>query len=84
MWKARFSLRPVKASEIDGRTFSKWFRRCRWVENTPASEAWAQANLPDIKNKLALKLPQWEAKSSKPILAGDDGQTQIWTPPPRK
>lgn len=77
MWRARFSLRGVAGSEVGGRQFSSWYRASRWVENTDSSAAWASAKMASVKNKLVTKLPEWEGKASKPMLAASDGQPSL-------
>lgn len=70
-WKARFSLVPVVSSDpkLEGE-----LNACKWVENSPASYAWAQDNMPSIRAKLAKYLPEWERKAAKPFLAASDGR----------
>lgn len=77
MWRARFSLRGVSGSEVDGNQFAGWYKDCRWVENTPSSHEWAQKNMRDIGNKLAAKLPQWEPKPDRPTLKASDGRPSL-------
>lgn len=77
MWRARFSLRGVTGSEAGGKQFSSWYRASRWVENTDSSQAWASANMASVKQKLVTKLPQWEGKIPKPMLAASDGQSSL-------
>lgn len=71
MWKARFSLRPVTHAD---REFSEWLSGCTWIENTPASEAWAKENWSDIQAKKLEYTPKWEKKPEKPILRATDAR----------
>lgn len=59
VWKARFSLRPLRQSDFDSSNFSKWDSKTRLVKNTPDSEAWAVDNGEDIKEKRADYWPAW-------------------------
>lgn len=59
VWKARFSLRPLRQSDFDSSDFSKWDSKTRLVENTPDSEAWAVDNGEDIEEKRADYWSAW-------------------------
>ncbi len=74
MWKARFSLRPVTATELDGKEFAGWLQDCTFIENTPASHAWAKDNWADIQAKKAEYLKKWDAKADQPKLQSTDGR----------
>jgi hypothetical protein len=71
MWRARFSLRPMTATspDLDG-----YLKETSWVENTPASDEWSRTNMPSVQAKKAEYLPEWLAKSDKPILRAGDGR----------
>lgn len=73
-WKARFSLRPVTAGELAGKEFADWDKDCTFIENTPASEAWAKENWPDIQSKKVEYLQKWEPRTDKPTLRATDGR----------
>jgi hypothetical protein len=47
----------------------------RLVENTPASNAWAQSNVADIRSKRASYYAEWMRKpeAERPGLAASDG-----------
>jgi hypothetical protein len=74
VWKARFSLRPVAAKELDGTEFSDWFQECTFIENTPASRTWAKEHWSDIQEKKVEYLKKWDAKAEKPHLRATDGR----------
>ena len=73
-WKARFSLRPVTAGELAGKEFADWDKDCAFIENTPASEAWAKENWVDIQSKKVEYLQKWEPRTDKPTLRATDGR----------
>lgn len=76
VWKARFSLDPVSAQELDAPEFTKWFDACEWVEKTPESDAWASAHMDSIKSKQTEYYDKWMSKDSsrRPKLAPQDGR----------
>jgi len=74
VWKARFSLRPVTAEELSGLQFNEWDTECRFIENTPASHAWAKQHWPDIQAKKVDYLQKWEPRHDKPTLRASDGR----------
>jgi hypothetical protein len=62
-WKARFSFRPLRQSDLATQDFGKWDSRTELVENTPESEAWAVKHAADIDNKRAKYWAVWSGKS---------------------
>ena len=72
--KARFSLRPVTAGELAGKEFADWDKDCTFIENTPASEAWAKENWPDIQSKKVEYLQKCAPRTDKPTLRATDGR----------
>lgn len=72
-WKARFSLRPVAASDRASGDFDKWFAECRWVENKLEAHQWAQGNMANVASKRAEYWPKWDTKPDKPLLVPTDG-----------
>ena len=62
VWKARFSLRPVHANEINTTKYTEWLDGCQWVEKSPESDSWAKNNMPDIKAKREKYYKEWEGK----------------------
>jgi hypothetical protein len=75
-WKARFSLKPIHAAELDSDQFNEWFEECDLVENTPASGAWARENMSSILSKQTEYYADWmdKATSDRPKLLPEDGK----------
>lgn len=72
MWKARFSLWPVKADpkapySLAGSEFPGWVQQGKLVLNTPEGEQWAKANAADIQGKYSAYLKVWDAKSPEAL-----------------
>jgi hypothetical protein len=67
-----FSLWPVTRDR--GSDLPRWLDQCRWVENTPRTEAWARAHWPSIQTRKQQFLPKWEARSDRPVLRANDGR----------
>jgi hypothetical protein len=59
--KARFSLRPLRQSDLTSADFSKWDSATHLVDNTPETEEWAQKNASDIEAKRARWYSAWSA-----------------------
>ena len=74
VWKARFSLRPVMATELDGQHFREWLEACEWIENTEETREWARSNSHDIQHKRVEYLRKWEPRGDKPTLQAVDGR----------
>ena len=57
--------------------FQGWLKSTEFVENTPASHAWAAANLPDVISKRTVYWEKWQQKSASDraerTLYPDDG-----------
>jgi hypothetical protein len=62
VWKARFSFRPVRQSEVEGTDFPGWSSGAHFVENTAETRAWAAQNASDIASKRAQYWPEWSSK----------------------
>ena len=75
MWKARFSLKPIKQEELQSKDFKKWQNSCKWVENTPKSIQWAESNMNSILKKYQKYYPKWmdKSESARPRLMPQDG-----------
>lgn len=73
VWRARFSLQPVRKSEVGGKEFNEWIEDTRWVENTEGSAAWARENMPSVREKQADNITEWLNKPDRPILYPQDG-----------
>lgn len=78
LWKARFSLKPVRGTEVNTSEFADWYKDTRWVENMETASHWAKANMPSLREKLAEYLPEWQQKSNKPMLNSSDGQANLY------
>jgi hypothetical protein len=76
MWKARFSLKPVSAAELQSPDFNKWYDACEWVEKIPAADTWAADNMTSIKSKQDAYYTKWMNKDStaRPMLHPEDGR----------
>jgi hypothetical protein len=72
VWKARFSLDPVKKSEAAS-DLAGDLKNAGWVENTPASLQWAQSNMTSIQEKKADSFARWQAGADKATLNVEDG-----------
>jgi hypothetical protein len=74
VWKARFSLEPVHASQFG--ELSGWHGGTKWVELDEDSGRWAAENSADIEGKRAKYLQEWLGKAvlDRPTLAPEDGQ----------
>jgi hypothetical protein len=67
-WKARFSLYPVRNGgpgefQYQSGEFQKWLKESSFVENTPASQAWADENRSSVLKKQADYWQVWQTKS---------------------
>jgi hypothetical protein len=75
-WKARFSLKPIHADELNTSEFKKWSDATQWVEKSPASENWASSNMTSIQKKQKKYFAKWMKKneSDRPRLLPQDGK----------
>ena len=75
MWKARFSLKPLHADDLDSEKFEEWRKACEWVEISPASDEWAAENRESIQSKYDEYFSDWMGKepSDRPVLLPQDG-----------
>ncbi len=81
VWKARFSLRPVRKADFVTEEFAGWYKETRWVENLETASTWASSNMASVRAKMNSKLPGWQQKANKPMLAADDGLGTPYQPP---
>nr|WP_287410779.1 hypothetical protein [Pseudodesulfovibrio sp.] len=74
-WKARFSLRPVTKTELNGEDFAEWSCECAYVKNSTTAELWAKENALDIQNKRTEYYKDWMEKPEieRPLLRSTDG-----------
>ncbi len=63
VWRARFSLRPLRRGELDGSEFAAWDASTRFAASSPEAEAWARRSAPSVGTKRATYWPEWTAKS---------------------
>jgi len=62
---ARFSFRPVRGDELDGKQFAAWDRGTELVVNhTPKALAWANDNAAEIADKRDRYFPEWRSMST--------------------
>lgn len=73
LWKARFSLKPVRKDQLDSKEFSSWVETCEYIENTEASHHWAKDNWSSIQSKKKGYLEKWNKKSKK-----DKDDATLW------
>ena len=77
VFKARFSLIPIKKHELDGEQFRKWDKVTKLIESDEKSAAWAQKKASSIEKKRAKYIVKWEKKSAEDkaarTLQKDDG-----------
>lgn len=64
-WQARYSLRPLRQSDLSSTEFSKWESDTSLVDNTPESEGWAENHASEIEKKQARYWPEWSGKTSE-------------------
>ena len=76
VWKARFSLKPVHAEELDSPKFNEWVSGCKWVEKTLDSDNWESSNMASIQSKHNEYYDKWMGKepSERPKLLPEDGR----------
>lgn len=75
---ARFGIQPIRAAELAGSDFNKWYSDCTLYRNSEESYQWAAENMEKIKEKRAKKLPEWMEKPQEDrdalTLNPDDGR----------
>jgi len=64
LWKARFSLKPIRREQLSTEEFAGWNEETRFVESTPGARQWAQNNWDSIQSKKYQYMEDWEAKSA--------------------
>jgi hypothetical protein len=66
MWKARFSLLPIRNDAgkegIQGPSFAKWNSKSKWIQRGPGADAWYAEHKADIADKQAKYLAKWNAR----------------------
>jgi hypothetical protein len=71
--KTRFGLEAVANAATDP-DLAEDLSGCVWVDNTPSSLQWAQANMASVLEKQASYLPEWQARKDRPSLKATDGR----------
>ncbi len=76
VWRARFSLKPVRAADFDTSRFKSWDRSTKLYQNTDASQAWAVNNAPSVQKRRDEAQPRWhnkpdDDKADATLLASD-------------
>lgn len=71
-WKARFSFQPIKKGadsdfSTSSKNFGDWVKGTKLVENSEASQLWAQNNAASIESKKDAYLTKWLSKDSEEI-----------------
>jgi len=76
VWKARFSLKPIHSDELSSSQFKEWQKSGEWVEKSPASDNWANANMSSIQSKYKKYYAKWMSKglAERPKLWPQDGR----------
>ena len=83
VWKARFSLLPVRAdpaaeNSIASEEFARWQSKARWVARGPAADEWYAEHREDITRKKEKYLAKWNgrpaADKSDLMLLAEDGR----------
>ena len=79
VWKARFSFKPIRQSEVGGSEFASWTSSTKYVVNSAETTSWAAQNANDISSK---RKEYWTEWSNKPAnqresqtLKPEDGAT---------
>ena len=75
-WKARFSLKPIHAKELDTKEFKEWLKNCQLLEISKGTQVWADKNSPSIQSKYNEYYKDWMEKeiTERPILLLEDGK----------
>ena len=76
LWKARFSLEPIRRAELDKPELKTALEECRWVEKTHESDGWALSNMANVQSKRVEYYLEWLKKpeGERPHLNPDDGK----------
>ncbi len=74
----RFSFRPIRANELDGKEFTDLEKKTRITRVTSTSLEWAKQNAPDIASKRNSYWADWTSKSAaeraEQTLNAEDGR----------
>ena len=79
VWKARFSFKPIRQSEVGGSEFASWTSSTKYVVNSAETTSWAAQNANDIGSKRKEYWTEWNAKPANQresqTLKPEDGAT---------
>lgn len=79
VWKARFSFKPIRQSEMGGSEFASWTSSTKYVVNSAETTSWAVQNAADINSKRTEYWPEWNSKPAhqreSQTLRPEDGVT---------
>jgi len=79
VWKARFSFKPIRQSEVGGSEFASWTSSTKYVVNSAETTSWAAQNANDISSKRKEYWTEWNAKPANQresqTLKPEDGVT---------
>ena len=79
VWKARFSFKPIRQSEVGGSEFASWTSSTKYVVNSAETTSWAAQNANDINSKRKEYWTEWNAKPANQresqTLKPEDGAT---------
>jgi len=62
VWKARFSFKPIRQSEVGGSEFASWTSSTKYVVNSAETTSWAAQNANDIGSKRKEYWTEWNNK----------------------
>lgn len=74
-WRARFSLDPISADELNSGKAKQWIEEATPIKNSPGAYQWAQDNKPSVMSKKEKYFEAWRSKdpSKQPYLKASDG-----------
>jgi hypothetical protein len=79
MWKARFSFKPIRQSEVGGSEFASWTSSTKYMVNSAETTSWAVQNAADINSKRKEYWTEWNSKPANQrdsqTLKAEDGVT---------
>ena len=73
VWRARFSLSPVRRNEINTNEFKTWESSCKFVAKLASADKWAQDNAQSIQSKRKRYYDNWISRDNRPFLKKEDG-----------
>lgn len=75
VWRARFSLAPVTAADLQNPKMKQSIDEAQVIENKPSASEWAESNKASVEQKQKDYYEKWMAKpeSERPSLSKGDG-----------